>query len=337
MKEFETLIKDIETGNFSPIYFLEGEESYYMDKITDSLEKHVLREEEKEFNQSIVYGQETTLENILSLAKQFPMGADKQLVIVKEAQNISFDSKNNFEAYIENPQNTTILAFAYKYKNIDKRKSFAKLLSKKKYLFTSSKLYDSQLPEWIGKLCKFSGLIINEKGKSLLAEFLGNDLSRIENEINKLKLILGDKKEITAELIEKNIGISKDYNNFELRKAIINRNYIQAYIIADYFGKNQKTNPITLTISTLYTLFSNLIIVHSLEDKSKTNIAKELKINPFFVNEFFEGIKNYPLKKCTRIISILRIGDQQSKGINVSSQTKSKDILIEILYKIFHL
>lgn len=336
MKEYNNLVKDIKNKNFLPIYFLEGEEPFYIDKISTLLEENVLSEEEKAFNQTIVYGTETDLDSIISLAKQFPMGAERQLIIVKEAKGLNFDKSESFENYIKNPQSSTILVINYKYKALDKRKSLTKQLNQRGYIFSSDKLYDNQVPAWIGSLCQSSGLEIDEKSKALLAEFLGSDLSRIDNEVQKLKLILRDSKKITPEIIEKNIGISKEYNNFELRKAIVEKNATQAYKIIDYFEKNPKANPIVLTFGTMISFFSNLLIVHSLPVKTPQNIAKELKINPFFANEYITAIKNYPLKKTTLCISYLRDADIKSKGVQVSSQATTKDILMEMIYKILH-
>lgn len=340
MKNFESLVKDIKNKNFLPIYFLEGEEPYYIDKISELLEKEVLSEEERGFNQTVVYGMETNLDDLIGLAKQFPMGAERQVVVVKEAGNLSFEgkagNKSAFESYVENPQLSTVLVVNYKYKSLDKRKSLSKLLAKNNFLHTSVKMYDNQIPAWIGDLCKNKGLAIDEKSKAMLTEYLGNDLLRIENEIEKLRLILGDKKAITPELIEKNIGISKEYNNFELRKAVVERNLTMAYKIVDYFGKNQKNNPIVVTLSALNSLFTNIIIAHTTADKSQKNLAAELKVSPYFVGEYFTAMKNFPLKKATGVIAILRETDMKSKGLGVSSQADMRDILMEMMYKIFH-
>ncbi|MDR1877837.1 MAG: DNA polymerase III subunit delta [Flavobacteriaceae bacterium] len=336
MKEYNNLVKDIKNKNFLPIYFLEGEEPFYIDKISRLLEENVLTEEEKAFNQNIIYGNETDVDQIVSLAKQFPMGADKQLIIVKEAKNLAFEKSETFENYIKNPQPSTILAINFKYKSLDKRKSLTKLLGKQGYIFSGEKLYDNQVPGWIGSLCQSLGIEIDEKSKALLAEFLGTELSRIDNEIRKLQMILGSPKKITPEIIEQNIGISKEYNNFELRKALVEKNITQTYKIIDYFEKNPKANPMVLTFGTLISLFTNILIVHTLPVKTPQNIAKELRINPFFANEYLTGIKNYSLKKTTACIAYLRNADMKSKGVNSSSQATTKDILMEMAYKILH-
>ncbi|PQL95431.1 DNA polymerase III subunit delta [Apibacter adventoris] len=336
MKEYNNLVKDIKNKKFLPIYFLEGEEPFYIDKISNLLEENVLNEDEKAFNQNIIYGTESDLDQIISLSKQFPMGAERQLLIIKEAKGLAFDKSEAFANYVKKPQPSTILAINFKYKSLDKRKSLTKLLTKQGYIFSSEKLYDNQVPAWIGSLCQSLGLEIDEKSKALLSEFLGTDLSRIDNEIHKLKLIIGEAKKITPEIIERNIGISKEYNNFELRKAIVEKNSTQAYKIVDYFEKNPKANPIVVTFGTLISLFSNILIVHTLSIKTPQNIAKELRINPFFANEYLTAIKNYSLKKTTACIAYLRDADMKSKGVNVSSLATNKDILMEMLYKILH-
>ncbi|MDR2123234.1 MAG: DNA polymerase III subunit delta [Flavobacteriaceae bacterium] len=336
MKEYNNLVKDIKNKKFLPIYFLEGEEPFYIDKVSDLLEEHVLTEDEKVFNQNIIYGNEVDIDQIISLAKQFPMGAEQQLVIVKEAKGLAFDKSETFEAYVKNPQPSTVLVINFKYKTLDKRKSLTKLLAKQGYIFSSEKLYDNQVPAWINSLCLSLGLGTTEKSNALLAEFLGTDLSRIDNEIHKLKLIVGNSGKITPEIIERNIGISKEYNNFELRKAIIEKNSTQAYKIIDYFDKNPKANPIVLTFGTLISLFTNILIVHTLPVKTPQNISKELRINPYFANEYLTAIKNYSLKKTTACIAYLRDADMKSKGVDVSSQATSRDILMEMLYKILH-
>jgi DNA polymerase III subunit delta len=336
MKEYKNLVKDIKNKKFLPVYFLQGDEPFYIDTLTNLLEENVLKDEEKAFNQNIIYGTESDLDQIISLAKQFPMGADKQLIIIKEAMGLPLDKSEAFENYIKNPQPSTVLVINFKYKSLDKRKSLTKLLTKQGYIFTSEKLYDNQIPAWIGSLCHASGLEIDEKSRILLAEFLGTELSRINSEVQKLKLVVGDSKKITPEVIERNIGISKEYNNFELRKAIIEKNIKQAYKIIDYFEKNPKANPIVLTFGTLINLFTNILIVHTLPIKTAPNIAKELRINPFFANEYLTAVKNYSLKKTTACIAYLRDADMKSKGVNVSSYATSKDILMEMLYKILH-
>lgn len=331
----ENIIKDIKNKKVAPIYFLMGDEPYYIDLISKTIENEVLSEEEKGFNQNIIYGNDVDMATIIGYAKQFPMGAEKSVVIVKEAQHLS-RTIDQLESYAMQPQPTTVLVFNYKGKTLDKRKKLYKEIQKNGILYESKKLYDNQLPDWIENKAKTYGFQIDAKAKFLMAEFLGSDLSRIDNELEKLKLV-APSGIITPELIEKNIGISKDYNNFEFRKAIETKNGIQAYKIAKYFSENPKDNPLVVTLSILYQLFSGIIIYHSLSDKSQANVARELKINPYFVKDIQMAAQNYPLKKATRIISLLREADVKSKGVGTSGNVTDGDLLKELIFKILSL
>lgn len=331
----ENIIKDIKNKKIAPIYFLMGEEPYYIDLISKTIENEVLTEEEKGFNQNIIYGNDVDMSTILSYAKQFPMGSEKSVVIVKEAQHLS-RTIDQLESYAMQPQPSTVLVFNYKGKTLDKRKKLYKEIQKNGVLYESKKLYDNQLPDWIENKAKTYGFQIETKAKFLMAEFLGSDLSRIDNELEKLKLVASSGT-ITPEIIEKNIGISKDYNNFEFRKAIETKNGIQAYKIAKYFSENPKDNPLVVTLSILYQLFSGIIIYHSLSDKSQANVARELKINPYFVKDIQMAAQNYPLKKATRIISLLREADVKSKGVGTSGNVTDGDLLKELIFKILSL
>lgn len=330
--QMESILADIKQRKFSPVYFLMGDESYFIDRITNELEKTVLTEEEKGFNQTIVYGKETTIEEIIAVAKQFPMMSEKTLVIVKEAQHLS-QTIDKLLSYIENPLESTILVFNYKYKTLDKRKKITKILDQKAILFNSKRLYENQIPDWIERYVQAKNLQIETKAKFLLVEFLGTDLSRIVNELNKLTVLISER--ITVETIEKNIGISKEYNNFELQKALGTKNILKANQIIHYFGQNPKDNPIVVTLGVLYNYFSNVIVYHSLNDKSKANVAKELKVNPYFVQDYQVAATNYPLKKSVQIISYLRNADLKSKGLGASNLPQS-EILKELLFQILH-
>lgn len=328
----ENIIKDIKNKKVAPIYFLMGEEPYYIDQISKVIENEVLTEDEKGFNQTIIYGNEVDISTIVGYAKQFPMGSERSVVIVKEAQHLS-RTIDQLESYASQPQPSTVLVFNYKGKTLDKRKKLYKELQKNGVLFESKKLYDNQLPDWVESKAKSYGFEIEPKAKFLMAEFLGSDLARIDNELEKLKLVVNDHK-ITSEIIERNIGISKDYNNFEFRKAIETKNGLQAYKIAKYFSENPKDNPLVVTLSILFQSFSGIILYHTLTDKSQANVAKELKIHPFFVRDIQTAAQNYPLKKATRIISLLRETDVKSKGIGTTGNVTDGDLLKELIYKI---
>ncbi|MEL4308685.1 DNA polymerase III subunit delta [Joostella sp. CR20] len=333
MDEIKQIVNDIKAGNIKPIYFLMGEEPYYIDKISEFIEKSVLTEEEKGFNQMVLYGRDVSLDEIVSSAKRYPMMAERQVIIVKEAQYLS-RTIDNFEAYAENPQLTTVLVVCYKYKKLDKRKKVYKAIAKNGYIYESKKLYENQVGDWIRRVLSGKKYGITPKAAQMLVEFLGTDLSKINNELEKLQLIIPAGKEITPKDIEENIGISKDYNNFELRKAIGERDVVKATRIINYFTQNPKDNPIVVTISLLHSLFSQLLQYHGLSDKSKGNVASTLKVNPFFVGEYVTAARNYPMKDCSRIIAYLRTIDVKSKGVGNVSATHA-DLLKELLVVIF--
>ena len=334
MDEVLQIIKEIKSENYKPIYFFMGEEPYYVDKLTEYIEDNVLTEDEKGFNQVVLYGRDTSIEDIVSNAKRYPMMAERQVVIVKEAQELSRNI-DKLEAYAENPQPTTVLVFAYKYKTLDKRKKITKLLSKTGVVFESKKLYENQVGDWIKRVLSGQKYAIEPKAAAMLVEFLGTDLSKISNELDKLKIILPQGHTITAKDIEDNIGISKDYNNFELRKAIGEKNQLKAYQIITYFSQNPKDNPIVVTTGLVFGFFSQLLQYHGLKDKSKANVAKVLKINPYFVSDYDVAIRNYPMKKVSAIVSALREVDVKSKGVGANSLSQN-DLLKEMLIHIFN-
>ncbi|MGI9530413.1 DNA polymerase III subunit delta [Lutimonas sp.] len=334
MNRITQIVDDIKSKNTKPIYFLMGEESYYIDKISDYIEHHILAEEEKGFNQMVLYGRDVTIEDIVANAKRFPMMAEKQVVIVKEAQDLS-RTIEKLAAYAENPQPTTVLVICYKYKTIDKRKKLAKTVAEIGCLFESKRLYDNQVSDWISSILKEKGFQIEPKAAHMLVEFLGTNLSKIDNELDKLAVILEPGSVITASHIEKNIGISKDFNNFELRKAIGDKELLKANQIIQYFAQNPKSNPLVMTISLLNSFFTQLLLYHGLKDKGKINVAKMLRINPYFVNEYQRAARNYPMRKVAQVIARLREADLKSKGVGASNLPQG-DILKELLFKIMH-
>ena len=334
MDEVIQITKDIKAGNIKPIYFFMGEEPYYIDKLTDFIQENILQEHERDFNQTIIYGRDTTIEEVVSNAKRYPMMADRQVVIVREAQELS-RYIDKLESYVENPQPTTVLVFAYKYKTLDKRKRVTKLLEKFGVVFESKKLYDNQVGDWIKRVLSGQGYSIEPKASLILVEFLGTDLSKISNELDKLKIILHKGHTITAKDIEENIGFSKDFNNFELRSALGEKNQLKSYQIVDYFAQNPKDNPLVVTTAMVFSYFSQLLQYHGLKDKSKFNVAKELKINPFFVKDYELAARNYPMRKVSAIVGTLRDIDVKSKGVGAASMTQH-DLLKEMLINIFN-
>lgn len=311
-----------------------GEEPYYIDKISDFIQENVLTEEERGFNQMVLYGRDVTIDDIVSHAKRFPMMAEYQVIIVKEAQDLSRTIENLIH-YAKNPQPSTILVFNYKYKTIDKRKTLYKELNKNAIVHDSKKMYDNQIPTWINRVLASQNYSITPKGAQMLTEFLGTDLSKISNELDKLKIVLPEGTQITPELIEENIGISKDYNNFELHKAIGYRDVLKANKIIKYFGENPKDNPMVLTVGFLYTYFSRILHLHGLNDKSARSVAAALKISPYFTEEYIVAARNYPMKKVSAIIADLRLFDVKGKGVGANSVPQSdllKELLVRIMY-----
>lgn len=333
MNDAIKLVSSIKKGELKPIYFLMGEEPFYIDKIAGYIEANVLAEEEKEFNQMLLYGRDVSVEDIVANAKRYPMMAERQVIIVKEAQDL-VRTIEKLSDYAENPQPTTILVVCYKYKKIDKRKKLYKSIASTGVIYEGKRLYDNQVPAWITKELKSRGFAILPKAAQMLVEFLGTDLGKIDNELQKLQLVCTPGNPITAELIEENIGISKDFNNFELRKAVGMKDEVKAHRIINYFSQNPKNNPIVVTISLLFGFFVQLLQYHSLTDKSKSNVAKALKVNPFFVGDYAVAAGNYPMKKVSRIINYLRETDVKSKGVgavNISQGDLLKETLVKIM------
>ncbi|WP_248722801.1 DNA polymerase III subunit delta [Seonamhaeicola sp. ML3] len=329
MDEVKLLVTDIKNKNLKPIYFLMGEEPYYIDKISDYIEDNILSEEERGFNQMVLYGRDVSVEDIVGNAKRFPMMAEHQVIIVKEAQDLS-RTIEKLVSYAENPQPTTVLVVNYKYKKIDKRKALYKTLKKTGVVYESKKLYENQVADWIRRVLSPKGYSISPKAAQMLVEFLGTDLSKINNELEKLQIILPQGTQISPEHIEENIGISKDFNNFELRKAIGERNSLKAYRIANYFADNPKDNPMVVTVSLLFNFFSQLLHFHGLNDKSPRNVASALKVNPYFVNEYITAAKNYPMRKVSAVVASLRSFDVKSKGVGANAVSHG-DLLKELL------
>ncbi|WP_298345699.1 DNA polymerase III subunit delta [uncultured Algibacter sp.] len=334
MDDVKQLVTDIKNKNLKPIYFLMGEEPYYIDKISDFIEATVLNEEERGFNQMILYGRDVSVEDVVGNAKRFPMMAEHQVVIVKEAQDLS-RTIEKLASYADNPQTSTVLVINYKYKKIDKRKALYKALKKTGVVYESKKLYENQVADWIRRILSPKKYTISPKAAQMLVEFLGTDLSKINNELEKLQIILPEGTQISPDHIEENIGISKDYNNFELRKAIGERNTVKAYKIVNYFADNPKDNPMVVTVSLLFNFFSQLLHFHGLKDKSPRSVASALRINPYFVNEYISAARNFPMRKVSAVVSTLREFDVKSKGVG-SNAVPQGDLLKELLVRIFN-
>lgn len=331
---YEEIMSDLKNRIFKPVYFLAGEEPYYIDLISDYIEEKVLPEAEKSFNQMILYGDDTNIPSIIDLARRFPMMSSHQVIIIKEAQPLK--KIEDLVIYLEKPLNSTILVICYKYKTLDKRTKLFKTLESHGVYFESARVRDYLIPGWIERYLMLKGIKTDPSASAMLTEYLGTDLHKIVNELDKLIITLPEGKPmITTALIEKNIGISKDYNNFELQKAVGEKNIRKANMIVHYFANNPKDNPLTLTVSSLFTYFSKLLTYHYLTDKSKNNVAAALKVNPFFVKEYENSATKYNVAKTVQIISMLRTYDMRSKGYG-DPGTEPGDLLKELVYRILH-
>jgi len=332
LDEVKQLVTDIKNKKLKPIYFLMGEEAYYIDKISDFIEASVLAEEDRGFNQMVLYGRDVSVDDIVGNAKRYPMMAEYQVIIVKEAQDLS-RTIENLAKYAENPQPTTVLVVNYKYKKIDKRKALYKTLKKTGVVYESKKLYENQVADWIRRVLSPKKYTISPKAAQMLVEFLGTDLSKINNELEKLQIILPEGTQISPDHIEQNIGISKDYNNFELRKAVGERNAIKAHKIVNYFADNPKDNPMVVTVLLLFNFFSQLLHFHGLKDKSPRSVASALKINPYFVKEYITAARNFPMRKVSAVVATLREFDVKGKGVG-SNAVPQGDLLKELMVRI---
>ncbi len=333
---YEGIMSDLRAGNFLPVYILMGEEAYYIDKISDYIAENALKPEERDFNQSVVFGTDVTAGQIVDLARQFPMMAERQVVIVKEAQNIK--NWDRLELYVEKPVQTTVLVICYKNGTIDRRKKIITNAAAKGVVFDSKKKWDSELPKFIGDYVSANGATIDEKSVTLMADHIGNDLNRMTSEIDKLLLSLPENnRRITPDLVAEKIGVSKDFNSFELRKAIINKDIYRANRIVEYFKSNPKAESVYILIPTLFSYFQNLLIVYyAPQPKSSHDIANWLGMkSERGVGDYTTGMRNYSKNKVINIISKLREMDAKSKGLD-NPNTPIGDLLTELIFFILH-
>lgn len=332
---YDEIARDLKNRIYKPVYYLMGEESYYIDKISEYISQTVLTEEEKEFNQTVMYGSDIDVATIINTAKRYPMMAEHQVVIVKEAQNIK--NIEQLAYYVQKPLLSTILVICHKHGVLDRRKKLAAIIEKEGVLFESKKIKETQLPGFITSYLKRKSVDIEPKSTEMMAEFVGTDLSRMAGELEKLVLTLPvGQKRITPELIERNIGISKDYNNYELRSALIAKNVLKANKIIKYFEENPKTNPIQMTLSVLFNFFSNLMLVYYAPDKTEQGVALQLGLkSPWQAREYLAAVRKFSGVKVMEIIGEIRYCDARSKGVENSS-LKDGELLRELIYKILH-
>ena len=332
MMTYDQILSEIHKKQFAPIYFLTGDEPYFIDMISDTIENEALDEADRAFNQIVLYGRDVDVETIANHARSFPMMGERMVVIVKEAQDVKDLEK--FEAHLDTIPETTLIVFVYKYKKFDKRKTLAKKIDKKGVWFESKALRDYNIPGWIQDYLKAEGYSITPKAMQMLAEYLGTDLHKIVNELKKLIIALPKKKSIDDADVERNIGISKDYNVFELQNAIGSRDVHKANRIVNHFGES-KDNPLLVTTATLYGYFTKLIKLHCTKDQSAGNLASVLGVIPYFVKDYQAAARNYSLGTCIRCISILREFDMKSKGYD-SGEVSEKDLYREMIFKLMH-
>ena len=332
MNLFKQIENDIQSKKFSPIYLLMGEEEFYINKITNLIINNSISESEKEFNLNILYGKDTSVDEIISICKKFPLMSKFQLVVIKEAQDLS-RTIDQLTVYTNNFLDSTILIINYKHKTLDKRKSLYKSIAKNGTVLESKKLYDNQVQQWISQYLSEKNIKASNKAVVMIVDYLGSDLNKIANELNKLIQLKKDEKEISDIDIEKYIGISKEYNNFELRKAISEKNRFKAFQIANYFSKNSNSNPLVVTISMVFDFFSKLLLYHANDSVPDSKKAAILKINPFFISEYNRASKNYSIKEVTEVISIIREYDLKSKGSGVKN-ISHLDLLKEMISRI---
>jgi DNA polymerase-3 subunit delta len=330
---FENLMSDLKNQIYHPVYLLHGEESYFIDAVSDFIEHHVLSDLEKEFNQTIAYGKDSNVFTLMSYAKRFPMMANYQVLIVKEAQDL--DKIEEFHAYVENPLPSTILVLCYKYSKFDKRKALYKAIEKRGVPFESAKLYDNKVPDWINDYLRQRKYSITPKAAALLTEFLGADLGKIVNEIQKLLINIPAGAAIDEDYVEKNIGISKDFNVFELQKALARKDMLKSNQIIFYFAANPRENPLVKIIPILYAYFSKVLTYHFLPDKSKNAVAIALSVNPFFVADYQQAARSFPVGKTISIISLLHEYDLKAKGVENASASDG-ELMKELIFKILH-
>ena len=332
---FDEIIREIQAGKFHPVYLLMGDEPYYIDRIAQTLSECVLSEDERDFNQTILYGTDTDIASIINTAKRYPMMSEYQMVIVREAQQVR--KLDELAYYLEKPLESTILIVEYKNSSIDKRKRFVSLAAKAGVVFESKKLYDNKIPPFIVSYLRKKDFQIDPKAAQMLVDFLGTDLSKITGELDKLMISVGDeRREISPELVESNIGISKEYNNYEFLDAIVSGNILKANRIAVYFALNQKNYPLVMTLSVLFNFFSNLMIGHYLSDKSDEGLKKGIGLRMAFqVRPYLFGLHRFSAGKTMQIISLIRQCDARAKGVGNVSVSEG-DLLRELLFKILH-
>jgi DNA polymerase-3 subunit delta len=334
--DFSRILNDLKRKEYKPVYFLHGVESYFIDAVSDAIENDILSEMEKAFNLTVVYGKEVDFKAVIDSARRYPMGAERQVVILKEAQGMKDIAE--LQSYIEKPSPTTIMAICYRHKKLDMRTAFGKAVKKHAEVLEAKPIYDNQVPDWIESYLRGKKVIIRPGEAALVAEYLGSDLSKVANELDKLALNLEKGSTVSADDVERYIGISREYNTFELQKAIGFRDAQKAMRIVRNFAANPKKHPLVVTIGTLYNYFSKVYLLHEVAQQPEKEILRALKLSSgFFLKEYRQTMRNYPIGHLEKTFSILAEYDRKSKGINVNgTNVPDSELLREMVWKILH-
>lgn len=332
---FESVFSELKKGVYHPVYYFMGEEAFYIDRLTGYIAENALPEEERGFNQTVFYGLDTTMDAVVNAARSFPMMAERQVIIVKEAQHIK--NHDALSAYLRHPQPTTVLVFAHKNGSLDKRKKIAAELERVGVVVEFKKVREEQLPVFVNGYLRSKGVVADSKTVGMICEAVGADLNRLAGEIDKLTLgLAAGSVMITPEMVEENIGISKEYNNFELQNALVNRDVYKANKIISYFANNPKKNPIQLTLSVLFGFFSNVMMAYYAPDKSERGVASFLGLKSAWgVGDYMTAMKNYRAVHVMEILHEIRLADARSKGAE-SVVIPDGEIMRELLFKILH-
>jgi DNA polymerase-3 subunit delta len=337
-KLVQDVLKELKKKHFAPLYLLHGDEPFFIDKVTDFIEENALPVADRSFNQYILYGKDLTVPSLLSYAKRFPMMSERQLILVKEAQGIQGIEQKEMqaalEAYAKNPLPSTVLVLAFK-DSVDERRTWVKAFDQQGILMSSKKMYDNKIPDWIIDYCHESGVKISPKAVQMILENVGNDLKRIASEIDKIIINLKVNEEINASVVERFVGISKEYNYFEFQKSLIQKDVLKANQIVNFFASNPKDNPLAPIILLLFNFFSKVLLAHTTSDKSEKNLAAVLGVNPFFVKDYIQTLRHYSLPKVVQIIHEIKEIELQAKGIDSVSSPDSEK-LKELTFKILH-
>lgn len=328
------MIKDLKEGRYAPVYLLTGEENYYIDVVSDYIENSIIDEANRDFDQVVLYGRDVTMDQVIGNAQQFPMLSPLRVVLVKEAQDIATKEWELLAAYLSNPQPTTLLVFCYRHKKLDSRTKAYKAISSKGVVLDTKKLYDDKIPGWISSFVRQHGYSITERAALLLSECIGNNLQKLSNEISKIFIALPQGAVINEDVIERNVGISKDYNVFELQTAIGRRDVLKCNQIVNHFAANPKDNPLPPILGSLYTYFIKVMLYLQLNDKSQA--ASVLKVNPFFIRDYEVAARNYKLGKLASCIGYLYETDLRSKGFHNNGTVTDGELLKELVFKIIH-